>query len=117
MIVLKLEKTRFRITNALIWQYNRNYATKKEKNVINSNGKIELFGQKYDVDEWTNITPNIINKLDRNLLHTKYHPLNHLANKIKHFFYTNYVSRTGTPFFSVYDNFKPIVTVEQNFDR
>ena len=78
---------------------------------------IQLFGQDYETDEWTNIPQGIKDKLDRNLLHTKYHPLCHLTGKIKHFFYKNYINRSGTPIFSIYDSFKPVVTVEQNFDR
>lgn len=79
--------------------------------------KLKLFDQEYLVDDWTNINKSIQDKLNRNLLHTKYHPLHHLANKIKYFFYKNYTNRNGTPLFSVYDNFKPVVSVEQNFDR
>jgi hypothetical protein len=82
-----------------------------------SEKKINLFGTDYETDEWTNITKNIQDKLGRNLLHTKYHPLYHLKNKIKHFFNQTYFSHSRTPMFSIYENFKPIVTVEQNFDR
>ena len=97
---------------------------KRANNIINSfklpnnrsYSKIKLFEQEYEVDEWTNINQNIKDRLNRNLLHQKYHPLNHLANKIKYFFYKNYINRSGTPLFSIYDSFKPIVTVEQNFD-
>lgn len=77
---------------------------------------ISLLGQEYRTDEWTNVPKSIIDKLDRRLLHQKNHPLYHLANKIKHYFYRTYPNRYSTPMFSVYDSFKPIVTVEQNFD-
>lgn len=79
--------------------------------------RIQLFGREYPTDEWTNINKNIQNKLNRNLLHQKYHPLNHLANKIKHFFYKTYINRNGNPMFTILDNFSPVVSVEQNFDR
>ena len=82
-----------------------------------SNDKINLFNTDYDTDEWTNINKSIKDKLGRNLLHQKYHPLNHLANKIKHFFYKTYTNRSGTPLFSIYDSFKPLVSIEQNFDQ
>jgi hypothetical protein len=101
-------------TSKLISRYS---SSSSSGSLITPNKKIKLFDQEYDVDEWTNITPNIAEKLDRNLLHTKSHPLYHLTNKIKHFFYTNFVNKTGTPYFSVYDRFRPIVTVDQNFDR
>lgn len=78
--------------------------------------KIKLFNTEYEVDEWTNVTKNIQDKLGRNLLQTKYHPLNHLKNKISYYFYKVY-QQSGSPIFSIYDNFNPVVTVEQNFDR
>ena len=107
---------------------NQFYKISKNLNVIKStvrfnsndliqNNKIKLFDQEYQADEWTNITKNIHDKLNRNLLHQRHHPLNHLANKIKYFFYKNYVNRSGTPLFSIFDQFKPIVTIDQNFDR
>lgn len=95
--------------------YTRKYSS--TTNTDSTDNTIKLFDQVYERDEWTNINKNIKDKLDRNLLHLKYHPLNHLANKIKHFFYKNYINRNGTPLFSIYDNFRPIVSVEQNFDR
>lgn len=94
--------------------YERAFSCKISNNQTN---KIRLFDQEYQTDEWTNINKNISEKLNRNLLHTRYHPLNHLANKIKHFFYKSYTNRSGTPLFSVYDNFKPVVSVESNFDK
>ena len=78
---------------------------------------IKLFGVDYPTDDWTNINNSIQDKLERKLIHQKYHPLNHLANKIKHFFYKTYVNRNGNPLFTIFDNFKPVVSVEQNFDR
>ena len=105
-----------RFNQSLSSYQNRQYATYNPEN-SSSERKLKLLGNEYQVDEWTNVPLNIKDKLNRNLLHTKYHPLNHLANKIKHFFYKNYVNRSGTPLFSVYDSFKPIVSVEQNFDR
>lgn len=82
-----------------------------------SQKNIRIFNTDYVTDDWTNINKSIMDKLDRNLLHQKYHPLNHLANKIKHFFYKTYTNRSGTPLFSIYDSFKPIVSIEQNFDQ
>jgi phenylalanyl-tRNA synthetase alpha chain len=90
------------------------YSTSTENEA--SPSKIRLFNTDYVTDDWSNINKNITDKLSRNLLHQKYHPLNHLANKIKHFFYKTYINRSGTPLFSVYDSFKPVVSIEQNFD-
>lgn len=84
--------------------------------IRNYSDKIKLFNVEYKRDDWTNINKNISDKLSRNLLHQKYHPLNHLMNKIKHYFNKTYV-QSSTPMFTVFDNFKPVVTLEQNFDR
>lgn len=81
------------------------------------NSSIQLFGREYPADEWTNISKSIQDKLNRKLIHQKYHPLNHLANKIKHFFYKTYINRNGNPMFTIFDNFNPVVSLEQNFDR
>lgn len=75
-----------------------------------------LFGQKYVTDDWTNITPNIIAKLGRNLHVQQYHPLSLLRQRIVNYFYEQFRSKSGTPSFSVYDNMCPVVTVAQNFD-
>jgi phenylalanyl-tRNA synthetase alpha chain len=90
-------------------------ATKQTGQVVGG-GKIQLFDREFETDEWTNLPNNIKEKLNRRLLHVKNNPLNHLKNRIQHFFYKSFVNRNGTPLFSIYDNFQPIVTVEQNFD-
>lgn len=78
--------------------------------------KIKLFGVEYQTDDWTNINKNIKDKLERNLIHQQHHPLNHLTNKIKHFFNKTYTWHSSTPLFAIFDNFKPVVSLEQNFD-
>lgn len=83
--------------------------------IRNYSEKIKVFDVEYQRDDWTNINKSISDKLSRNLLHQKYHPLNHLMNKIKYYFNKTYV-QSSTPMFTVFDNFKPVVTLEQNFD-
>jgi phenylalanyl-tRNA synthetase alpha chain len=78
--------------------------------------KIKLYGVEYPTDDWTNINKSIKDKLGRNLIHQQYHPLNHLTNKIKHFFNKTYTWHSSTPLFAVFDNFVPVVSLEQNFD-
>jgi phenylalanyl-tRNA synthetase alpha chain len=99
----------------IIGPFSRCYSNKSE--AAGQAKKLTLFNKEYETDEWTNVPKNITDKLNRRLLHTKNHPLYHLKNRIQHFFYKSYVNRNGTPLFSVYDNFPPVVTVEQNFDR
>jgi len=84
--------------------------------ILKPGDKLSLNNKEFSVDEWTNVSPNIITKLNRNLIHQKYHPLAHLTNQIKHFFYTKFTNRAGNPLFSIYDSINPVVSTEQNFD-
>ncbi|XP_015609271.1 probable phenylalanine--tRNA ligase, mitochondrial [Cephus cinctus] len=77
---------------------------------------IELLGQKYPTDDWTNLTPKIVSALGKNLHTMQYHPLSHVRQRIVNYFYKSFVNRIGNPIFSVHDNISPIVTVTQNFD-
>ena len=70
----------------------------------------------YPIDQWTNITQSIIQKVSKNLHKEKHHPLGLIRLRIQHFFYSSFVKR-GNPIFSVYDNLNPVVTLEQNFDN
>lgn len=75
-----------------------------------------LLGQKYVTDDWTNVTPNVIAKLGKNLHVKQYHPLSYLRQRIVNYFYKQFHGKSGTPEFSIYDNICPVVTTEQNFD-
>ncbi|KAG7213785.1 hypothetical protein KM043_003005 [Ampulex compressa] len=85
-------------------------------NVDKTYGMLELLGQKYSTDEWTNVTANIVSKLGKNLHVQQYHPLSHIRRRIVDHFYRNFHNRIGNPIFSVYENICPIVSVAQNFD-
>ncbi|XP_033327111.2 phenylalanyl-tRNA synthetase, mitochondrial isoform X2 [Megalopta genalis] len=78
--------------------------------------EITLLGHNYPKDKWTNITPNIISKLGRNLHLTRYHPLSHIRQRIVNYFYTQFHNRSRNVTFSVYNNMSPIVTTAQHFD-
>ncbi|XP_015113211.1 probable phenylalanine--tRNA ligase, mitochondrial [Diachasma alloeum] len=86
------------------------------RNLNKSPNEVELLGEKYATDEWTNITPKIIEKLGRNLHTKKHHPLSHVRQRIVNYFYSHYRNKCGNPLFSVFDNQKPIVSVQQNFE-
>jgi hypothetical protein len=90
----------------------------RSNRIDKENKKLYLLNQTFDIDdEWTNLNENILTKLGRNVHHQKYHPLNHIINQIKNFFYKKYINRSGNAIFSVHDTLNPIVSVEQNFDR
>jgi hypothetical protein len=93
--------------------------TEATKNKIDKNTKkVHLLDKSYDLDDtWTNLNQNILSKIGTNIYQQKYHPLNHIINQIKSFFYKKYINRSGNALFSIYDNLNPVVTVEQNFDR
>ncbi|KAG7488673.1 hypothetical protein MATL_G00037570 [Megalops atlanticus] len=77
---------------------------------------VEVLGQLFRRDSYTNVTAKILSKVGRNLHSQAHHPLWLLKERIKAHFYGAFVGRRGNPLFSVYDNLSPVVTVEQNFD-
>lgn len=77
---------------------------------------IELNNNKYESDDYTNLTPKILSYLGRNIHLQKDHPLSIVRQKITTFFYQEYANPKGTPLFSVYDRLSPIVSTKQNFD-
>lgn len=85
-------------------------------NVNKNVNELILLGQKYVMDDWTNVTANVIAKLGRNLHTKQYHPLSHLRQRIVNYFYGQFRNKSGTPSFSIFDNLCPVVTVAQNFD-
>ncbi|CAF1073379.1 unnamed protein product [Adineta steineri] len=70
----------------------------------------------YPTDSWTNVNPHILSRLGQNLHRQKNHPLYHLTNRIRQYFYQQKDPRKQSPKFSIIDNLSPIVTVQQNFD-
>lgn len=82
-----------------------------------SEKSIDLYSQRYERDSWTNITSKVVSHFDRNLHLQLNHPLSIIRKKIVNYFYSAYRSPRGNPLFSVYDNFSPVVSVEQNFDN
>ena len=77
---------------------------------------LEIAGQTYQTDEWTNVTPRIISKIGKNLHNSKHHPINLIRQRIVNYFYSRFSNLMGNPTFVVFDSMNPVVTVEQNFD-
>lgn len=77
---------------------------------------IELNNNKYESDDYTNLTPKILSYVGRNVHLQKNHPLSIVRQRITNYFYGEYTSPKGTPLFSVHDRLSPIVTTRQNFD-
>ncbi|XP_077125926.1 phenylalanine--tRNA ligase, mitochondrial isoform X1 [Ranitomeya variabilis] len=79
--------------------------------------QVELLGRPFPRDDYTNVTSKILSLVGKNLHNQKYHPLWLIKERIKEFFYREFIGRFGNPLFSVYDDLSPIVTTEQNFDK
>ena len=92
------------------------YSSKAASAELGDNGNITVLGKSYQADEMTNITPNIISKLDTKLHSLANHPLRILKDKIHTYLYAGYRTRWGSPVFTMLDDISPIVTTEQNFD-
>lgn len=67
---------------------------------------IQVQGQQYTRDQWTNVTPTILNKVSRNLHLQPNHPLSILRERIEAHFST----------FKHLNALSPIVTTQQNFE-
>ncbi|XP_073423446.1 LOW QUALITY PROTEIN: phenylalanine--tRNA ligase, mitochondrial [Dendrobates tinctorius] len=83
----------------------------------NISSQVELLGRPFPRDDYTNVTSKILSLVGKNLHNQKYHPLWLIKERIKEFFYREFIGRFGNPLFSVYDDLSPIVTTEQNFDK
>lgn len=77
---------------------------------------IELNNEKFESDDYSNVTPKILSYLGRNLHREKDHPLSLMRQRIVNYFYKEYANSVGTPLFSVFDGISPIVSTKQNFD-
>lgn len=92
---------------------SRLLVTTTQPNVTN---EITILGTTYTKDDYTNVTDRILSHIGRNTFLQKYHPLSLVRQRIVNYFYKTFTNSRGNPEFSVYENFIPIVSVEQNFD-
>ncbi|XP_046415784.1 probable phenylalanine--tRNA ligase, mitochondrial isoform X2 [Neodiprion fabricii] len=103
------------IRHACVWiSPARKYSLASK--LVKKGKKLELLDQKYPIDEWTNVTKRISQYPGKNLHLKPDHPLSLIRQRIADYFYKAYPNKVGNPLFSVHDNLRPIVTVEQNFD-
>lgn len=84
--------------------------------LIEKNSSTHIQGINYRTDEWTNITNKILSHVGKNLHLQKHHPLNLVQQRIINYFYKTFSNSKGNPVFSFYNNLKPVVSVEQNFE-
>lgn len=82
-----------------------------------STSTLNIGGEAFERDDFTNVTPRILQKFGRRLLSQQRHPLNLLKLRIVEFFQKKHTRRYGNPLFSVFEDLSPIVTTKQNFDN
>ena len=85
-------------------------------NFRNVEDYITVFSHAYPRDEMTNVTPHLLAKADRKLIHQDCNPLSIIKRRIVNYFNKSYVTSRGTPLFVLVDHLSPVVTLEQNFD-
>ncbi|XP_033226226.1 probable phenylalanine--tRNA ligase, mitochondrial [Belonocnema kinseyi] len=112
--ILGLKSSRQGNISGLFHTFKKNFST--VPSFENPQTEIALCGQKYETDDWTNITPKIISRLGQDLHRNEKHPLGQIKRRITNYFYKSYYNRIGNPIFSVFDNLSPIVSTHQNFD-
>lgn len=78
---------------------------------------VSVLGHAYPRDEMTNVTPHVLTRARRKLLHQEYNPLSIIKGRIMEYFNKSYVTSRGTPRFVLLDSLSPVVTLEQNFDN
>ncbi|CCH45989.1 phenylalanyl-tRNA synthetase alpha chain [Wickerhamomyces ciferrii] len=69
---------------------------------------LEIDGKTYKTDEWTNVTPSILGLTQRQLHLNNDHPIGILRNLIE--------NRFKDMGYTFYNQFKPVVTTQENFD-
>jgi len=105
-------KTNF---NYVLFNYRRFSSTVKPQIEFTSTS-VHVEGKQFERDKWTNVTPNILGYMNRDLHLKPQHPLSLLRENLVHYMYKRFPNHNGNPLFSVYDRFSPIVTTHQNFD-
>ncbi|XP_065844755.1 phenylalanine--tRNA ligase, mitochondrial-like isoform X2 [Oscarella lobularis] len=82
-----------------------------------SNPFVHVESVKYRRDDTTNVTPNTIDRIARQLHRKHAHPINIVKKRVENHVQTSYRTRNGlSPLFTALDDISPVVTVRQNFD-
>ncbi|KAI9190061.1 phenylalanyl-tRNA synthetase alpha subunit, mitochondrial [Blastocladiella emersonii ATCC 22665] len=104
------------LARGLPWSIaSRSLSTPASATTANAVGKDgnTVQGKHYARDQWTNVTPHILDKVPRGLHRLPHHPVNIIAQRIAHYWKT---SVPMTPAIQVFNDLPPVVTTVQNFD-
>ncbi len=77
---------------------------------------VEICGNAYPRDDWTNVTPHIASLVGRSLHNASGHPINLIKRRVFDFFHSAYRNARGNPVFSAHDDLCPVVRTVDNFD-
>jgi len=82
-----------------------------------NSGHIEVLGQKYPTDEYSNLTDHMLSHTKRGLHLTKHHPIQIVKQRIVENVQAKYLWNNRSPLFTHIDNIGPVVTHTENFDE
>lgn len=77
---------------------------------------VELLGKFYFQDDYSNFFQKVFFRVGRNLYNQQYYFFWLIKERVKEYFYKQYVGRFGISLFFVYDDFFLVVIIWQNFD-
>lgn len=77
---------------------------------------VQIEGEIYPVDSMTNITPVVLQQMEKKLHLAGNNPISIVKRKIYDYFQREYVSESGDPLFTIFDDLSPVTTPVQNFD-
>lgn len=99
-------KSKFSVLSLFSSGSSRYFASRSDSYFEINDNQFRVYGQDFQKDEWTSLTPYIVKLLQRDLVTTGKQPINLVSEATKHFFngYHNFH----------FDN--PIVTPNDNFD-
>ena len=78
---------------------------------------LELCGQVFKKDDWTNITPKIISLVNRSLLKETNNPLNLISQATRQFFHQFDQPRFDLPIVTTFDNFDALLIKKNHVSR
>ena len=73
-------------------------------------------GAEYQPDDWTNVTPRLLEHVGRRLHEQPQHPLCLIKQRVTRYMHTAFRNARGNPLFSLHERLGPVVSVAANFD-
>ena len=77
---------------------------------------LTIDGTEYIPDDWTNVTPRILEHVGRRLHEQPQHPLCLIKQRVTRYMHGAFRNARGNPLFSLHERLGPVVSVAANFD-